>query len=124
MDLFGLDHVKVIREPADDTKVLVGWSASTVVLAFRGTNSFTNAKRDAQVDLSTTTFVFPHLLCSSLAFNVEFLSLCPIGQIIIWAACKQLAATARDWRASCRRRLEGWGSTTAVKSVWLWRACS
>ncbi|KAK9865737.1 hypothetical protein WJX84_003638 [Apatococcus fuscideae] len=49
MDLFGLEHVKVIREPADDTKVLVGWSASTVVLAFRGTNSFTNAKRDAQV---------------------------------------------------------------------------
>ena len=51
MDLFGLEHVKVIREPADDTKVLVGWSADTVVLAFRGTNSFTNAKRDAQVGL-------------------------------------------------------------------------
>ncbi len=49
MDLFGLDHVKVIREPADDTKVLVGWNSTTVVLSFRGTNSFTNAKRDAQV---------------------------------------------------------------------------
>ena len=49
MDLFKLEHVKIIREPADDTKVLVGWNSDTVVLAFRGTNSFTNAKRDAQV---------------------------------------------------------------------------
>ena len=62
MDLFGLEHVKVIREPADDTKVLVGWSASTVVMAFRGTNSFTNAKRDAQVDPPTATCAFPHFL--------------------------------------------------------------
>ncbi|KAK9866093.1 hypothetical protein WJX84_001319 [Apatococcus fuscideae] len=49
MDLFGLEHVKIIREPADDTKVLVGWNDDTVVLAFRGTNSFVNAKTDAQV---------------------------------------------------------------------------
>ena len=52
MDLFGLEHFKIIREPADDTKVLVGWNDDTVVLAFRGTNSFVNAKTDAQVRTS------------------------------------------------------------------------
>ena len=37
------------REPVHDSKVLVGWGESAIVLAFRGTSSLANVRSDLQV---------------------------------------------------------------------------
>ncbi|KAK9837540.1 hypothetical protein WJX84_004530 [Apatococcus fuscideae] len=47
-ELFGLHSHEVIREPALDTKVLIGWGDDTVVVSFRGTASARNAATDIQ----------------------------------------------------------------------------
>ena len=47
--LFGLKAVEIFREPGQDMKVLVGWGGDTIVVAFRGTASFSNVLNDIQV---------------------------------------------------------------------------
>ena len=56
LDLFGLEALQVFREPGQDTKVLVGWGADTVVVAFRGTASFANVLNDIQVRIALSAF--------------------------------------------------------------------
>ena len=49
LELFGLEAVEVFREPGQDMKVLVGWGGDAIVVAFRGTASFSNVLNDIQV---------------------------------------------------------------------------
>jgi hypothetical protein len=49
MPLYGLQHLEMLWEPLHDTKCLVAWNSSTILLAFRGTVSLKNALSDAQV---------------------------------------------------------------------------
>ena len=49
MRMYGLRHMQHFWEPAKDSRVLLGWSRTTVVLAFRGTASLKNAQTDAKV---------------------------------------------------------------------------
>lgn len=74
------------REPAHDSKVLVGWSNDddTIVLAFRGTSSMANVKSDLQVSMSLTI----------LACHVEpsrLLSVLIEGQCPCMLSCTWLA---------------------------------
>ena len=47
--LYGLTDSKLFWELQSDTRCLMGWNSSTIVLAFRGTASVTNALSDLQV---------------------------------------------------------------------------
>ena len=49
MGAYGLTHLQHFWESEKDTRVLLGWSRSTVVLAFRGTASLKNAQTDMAV---------------------------------------------------------------------------
>lgn len=51
MGLFGLEHSEMFWEKAHDTKLLMAWNNSRIVLAFRGTASVSNALSDVQVHL-------------------------------------------------------------------------
>lgn len=54
MAMFGLTDYKLFWERSADTKALVAWSSTCVVVSFRGTTTVTNAKRDLQVRLPTS----------------------------------------------------------------------
>lgn len=49
VDMCGLTGSELFCEVRRDTRCLMGWSDSTIVLAFRGTASMTNALSDLQV---------------------------------------------------------------------------
>lgn len=49
MRMLGLEQVQLFWERSLDTKVLIGWSASTIVISIRGTASLRNAIADIQV---------------------------------------------------------------------------
>jgi len=49
MDMHGLTGSELFCEVRRDTRCLMGWNDSTIVLAFRGTASMTNALSDLQV---------------------------------------------------------------------------
>lgn len=49
MGMYGLEHFEMFWEKAHDTKLLLAWSDSRMVLAFRGTASMSNALSDVQV---------------------------------------------------------------------------
>lgn len=49
MSMYGLTDNELFSELKRDTRCLVGWSNKTIVLAFRGTASMTNALSDIQV---------------------------------------------------------------------------
>ena len=49
MQLYGLKHLRLVREPNLDTKCLMAWNEDTLVLAFRGTASRQNAISDMKV---------------------------------------------------------------------------
>lgn len=53
MRMYGLSRAQHFWEAAKDTRVLLGWSKTTCVLAFRGTASLKNAKTDVAVRTST-----------------------------------------------------------------------
>ena len=48
MALYGLEHSELFWEKALDTKLLLAWNAHTIVVAFRGTASLSNALADLQ----------------------------------------------------------------------------
>ena len=50
MDAWGLTDVQSFWDRSRDTRALLGWSSSTVVLAFRGTASLKNALSDIKVE--------------------------------------------------------------------------
>ena len=52
MGEFGLTDLEILWDPALETKALLGWNASTVVLAFRGTASVHNACADLKAGAS------------------------------------------------------------------------
>lgn len=47
--LFGLEHFDIVWEKKTNAKAVIGWNASTVVVAFRGTASVSNLLSDLQV---------------------------------------------------------------------------
>ncbi len=49
MQLYGLKHLRLVRESRLDTKCLMAWNEDTLVLAFRGTASRQNAISDLKV---------------------------------------------------------------------------
>ena len=49
MRLYDLQHFKLLWEEEQDSKALLAWNRTTVVLAFRGTASLHNALADIQV---------------------------------------------------------------------------
>ena len=49
MSMYNLSNFKLFWDPALQTKALMAWNSDTVVLAFRGTVSLTNAWSDLQV---------------------------------------------------------------------------
>lgn len=49
MSLYGLTHSESLCEVKQDTRCLVSWGGSHVVVAFRGTASMRNALADLQV---------------------------------------------------------------------------
>lgn len=51
LSLYDLAHSELLWELQLDTRCLMGWNDSTIVLAFRGTASITNAWSDLQVIL-------------------------------------------------------------------------
>ena len=58
MSMYGLSHVQHIWEREKDTRVLLAWSKTTVILSFRGTASFKNAKTDLAVSRSPAKLLF------------------------------------------------------------------
>jgi hypothetical protein len=52
MALFGLEHLERFWEPSLDTRVLVAWGRSRLLLCFRGTASLRNAVADLKVTRS------------------------------------------------------------------------
>ncbi|EIE21255.1 alpha/beta-hydrolase [Coccomyxa subellipsoidea C-169] len=48
MGLYGLEHSELFWEKARDTKLLMAWNDSRIVIAFRGTASMSNALSDVQ----------------------------------------------------------------------------
>ena len=53
MSMYSLTSCKLFWKSALDTKALLAWNSDTVVLAFRGTASLTNACSDLKVCPST-----------------------------------------------------------------------
>ena len=51
LSLYGLTHSELLWELQLDTRCLIGWSSSNIVLSFRGTASMKNALADVQVSL-------------------------------------------------------------------------
>lgn len=49
MSMYGLTDSELFTELKRDTRCLMGWNNNTIVLAFRGTASVTNALSDLQV---------------------------------------------------------------------------
>ena len=49
LGLYGLTHSELLWELQLDTRCLLGWNNSKIVLAFRGTASISNAWSDLQV---------------------------------------------------------------------------
>ena len=49
MSMYGLTDNELFSELKRDTRCLMGWNNNTIVLAFRGTASMTNAFSDVQV---------------------------------------------------------------------------
>ena len=49
MALYGLTDSELFWDQGSDTKMLMAWSRTCVVCAFRGTASFNNAMSDLQV---------------------------------------------------------------------------
>ena len=54
MQLYDLQHIKLLRDPVTNTKALVAWCKDTIVVAFRGTANKQNALHDIQVDSNKT----------------------------------------------------------------------
>lgn len=51
MGMYGLEHSELFWERLQDTKLLLAWSDSCILLAFRGTASLANALADVQESL-------------------------------------------------------------------------
>ena len=49
MGLYGLEDAQLFIEQRCDTKMLMAWNRTTIVMAFRGTSSRTAAFYDLQV---------------------------------------------------------------------------
>ena len=45
----GLERVETFYDRTSDTKVLIAWSSHALICAFRGTDSWVNARSDLQV---------------------------------------------------------------------------
>lgn len=66
MAMYGLTDLQEFWEPERDSRVLLAWSPTTVVLSFRGTVSLKNAKTSARVSKisseSATRIVCAHVI--------------------------------------------------------------
>ena len=57
LQLFGLREYRLIFEPGTDSKALVAWNDTTILVSFRGTASMKTAKLDLEVSAPA------HILC-------------------------------------------------------------
>lgn len=62
MTLYQLQQYRIIWEEKSDTKCLIAWNSSLVVLTFRGTASITNVWMDLQVRACEVFGSFGHVL--------------------------------------------------------------
>lgn len=74
LSLYGLTHSELLWELQLDTRCLMGWNDSTIVLAFRGTASITNAWSDLQVGAPCP---YISAACRSKNVNVIESNACP-----------------------------------------------
>lgn len=51
MKLYGLQHLRLLRDPITGSKCLVAWGPHHVVVTFRGTANMKNAAHDAKVSI-------------------------------------------------------------------------
>ena len=58
LSLYSLTDSDLVWELQRDTRCLLGWNNSTIVVAFRGTASMTNALSDIQVRQCCCSFTF------------------------------------------------------------------
>lgn len=49
MQLYGLEHLHLMRDPITGTKCLIAWGEGHIVISFRGTANVRNARHDAKV---------------------------------------------------------------------------
>ena len=76
MAMYDLSDVQTFWDPQLDTKALLAWSKSNVVLAFRGTASFANAWSDLKVgpsDARVHTFVPQWLTSPPEGVSVQYM---------------------------------------------------
>ena len=76
MEMYGLTDSELFCELKRDTRCLMGWSDTTIVLAFRGTASMTNALSDLQVLLASLCsyhlfYLFRTLSAATLQVSVS-----------------------------------------------------
>ena len=57
LNLYGLTYSELLWELQLDTRCLIGWSSSKIVLSFRGTASLKNALADVQVSLQFLSLI-------------------------------------------------------------------
>ena len=78
MDMYDLTDSELFCEVRRDTRCLMGWSDSTIVLAFRGTASMTNALSDLQV-----SYLSQHLAGCASQQNLGRLACCADAVICV-----------------------------------------
>lgn len=89
MGVYGLRDLRTFWDEQHDTKALLAWSHSAVVIAFRGTQSVRNAWSDVQVNLCQHHAQCP-LLSDWLKANLSLLV----------ADCVQQKACPSSWHST------------------------
>ena len=62
-----LSHTDLLWDKVSDTKLLLAWNKEMIVLAFRGTASFSNVFADLQVNILRLCMCFPQASASTPA---------------------------------------------------------
>ncbi len=97
MALYGLTHSELFWEKALDTKLLMAWNAHTIVVAFRGTASLSNALADLQACTAAPSHrraaVFLLMCAGTACFSPTYLTHAQASRL----GCAQCSS------CSCRR---------------------
>jgi hypothetical protein len=109
LQAFGLDHFELLLEKALDTRVLLAWGPTSVVLSFRGTSSWTNLKADLSAWLTGEACMLA-MLCRWLR-----------RECVAWCQVFTFSAVACECSLSCTGpscghpagypKDRGWGTT-------------
>lgn len=89
MGLYKLTDSELIWELQLDTRCLIGWNAGTIVLAFRGAASMTNALADLQVGILGILLFVLCYVALLLSFNhLERFNLHPTWPRHLWGGTR------------------------------------